>query len=174
MCTWCGFHVALLSSLGADGSACNSKGGFGCVLSRAGHWVPTHPRGQLLHVPDPPRDDVPPPPTRPASYAAVTNTPPVLLAKADHVYVRVGGQKKPLVVPCDGPYPGGLQGGQDVHHPGGPNIGSGTSGTDPRNNNLERSRNSPDQKVLTSQHKYIVTKRKGSYILGQYIWIRSC
>jgi len=27
--------------------------------------------GQLLHVTDPPRGDVPPPPTRPASYAAV-------------------------------------------------------------------------------------------------------
>jgi hypothetical protein len=79
--------------------------------------------GQLLHVPDPPRDDVLPPPTRPASYAAVTNTPPVHLAKADHVYVRVGGQQKPLVAPCDGPYPCGLQGGQDFHYPSGPKAG---------------------------------------------------
>jgi hypothetical protein len=79
--------------------------------------------GQLLHVPDPPRDDVPPPPTRPAYYAVVINTPPVHLAKADHVYLRVGGQQKPLVAPCDGPYPGGLQGGQDFHYPGGPKAG---------------------------------------------------
>jgi transposase InsO family protein len=47
--------------------------------------------GQLLHVPDPPREDVPPPPTRPLSYAAAANTPPAHLARAEHVYVRVGG-----------------------------------------------------------------------------------
>ncbi len=41
--------------------------------------------GQLLHVPDPPRADVPPPPTRPLSYAAAANTPPAHLARAEHV-----------------------------------------------------------------------------------------
>jgi hypothetical protein len=60
--------------------------------------------GQLLHVPDPPRVDVPPPPTRPASYAVAANTPPAHLAQAEHVYVRVGGQQKPLVAPYASPY----------------------------------------------------------------------
>jgi hypothetical protein len=60
--------------------------------------------GQLLHVPDPPRVDVPPPPTRPLSYAAAANSPPAHLAKAEHVYVRVGGQQKPLAAPYAGPY----------------------------------------------------------------------
>jgi hypothetical protein len=60
--------------------------------------------GQLLHVPDPPRVDVPRPPTRLLSYAAAANTPPAQLAQADHVYVRVGGQQKPLAAPYAGPY----------------------------------------------------------------------
>jgi transposase InsO family protein len=55
--------------------------------------------GQLLHVPDPPCVNVPPPATRPASYAAAANTPPAHLAQAEHVYVRVGGQQKPLAAP---------------------------------------------------------------------------
>jgi hypothetical protein len=60
--------------------------------------------GQLLHVPDLPRVDVPPPPTRPTSYAAAANTLPPHLAQADHVYVRVGGQQRPLAAPYTGPY----------------------------------------------------------------------
>jgi hypothetical protein len=60
--------------------------------------------GKLLHVPDSPRVDVPPPPTRPVSYAAAANTPPAHLAKAEHVYVRVGDQQKPLAAPYAGPY----------------------------------------------------------------------
>jgi hypothetical protein len=48
--------------------------------------------------------DVPPPPRRPVSYAAAANTPPAHLAKAEHVYVRVGGQQKPLAAPYAGPY----------------------------------------------------------------------
>jgi hypothetical protein len=38
------------------------------------------------------------------SYAAAANTPLAHLAKAEHVYVRVGGQQKPLVAPYAGPY----------------------------------------------------------------------
>jgi hypothetical protein len=60
--------------------------------------------GQLLHVPDPPRVNVPPPPTRPLSYAAAANTPPAHLARAGYVYVRVGGQQRPLAAPYAGPY----------------------------------------------------------------------
>jgi hypothetical protein len=60
--------------------------------------------GQLLHVPDPPRVDVPPPPTRPLSYAAAANTLPSHLARAEHVYVHVGSQQKPLAAPYAGPY----------------------------------------------------------------------
>jgi hypothetical protein len=48
--------------------------------------------------------DVPPPPTRPLSYAAAANTPPAHLARAEHMYVRVGGQQKPLVAPYASPY----------------------------------------------------------------------
>ncbi len=55
-------------------------------------------------MPDPPRVDVPPPPTRPLSYAQAANTPPAHLARAEHVYVRVGGQQKPLASPYAGPY----------------------------------------------------------------------
>jgi len=79
--------------------------------------------GQLLHVPDPPGVDVPPPPTRPLSYAAAANTPPAHLARAEHVYVRVGGQQKPLAS-----LPGAFQGGEDLHHPGGPAAGDRVSG----------------------------------------------
>ncbi len=60
--------------------------------------------GHLLHVPDPPCVDVQPPPTRPVSYAAAANTPPAHLARAEHVYVHVGGQQKPLAAPNAGPY----------------------------------------------------------------------
>ncbi len=60
--------------------------------------------GQLLHVPDPPRVDVPRPPTKPVSYAAAANTPPAHLARAEHVYVRDGGQQKPLAAPYAGTY----------------------------------------------------------------------
>jgi transposase InsO family protein len=60
--------------------------------------------GQLLHVPDPPHVDVPPPPMRPASYTEAANTRLAHLAQAEHVYMRVGGQQKPLAVPYAGPY----------------------------------------------------------------------
>jgi hypothetical protein len=60
--------------------------------------------GQLLHVLDPPRVDVPTPPTRPVSYAEAANTPPAHLARAEHVYVPVGSQQKPLAAPYPGPY----------------------------------------------------------------------
>ncbi len=60
--------------------------------------------GQLLHVPDPPRVDVPLPPTRPLSYAAAANTLPAHLAKAEHMYVRIGGQQKPLAAPYASPF----------------------------------------------------------------------
>jgi hypothetical protein len=55
--------------------------------------------GQLLHVPDPPCVNMLPPPTRPASYAAAANTPLAHLAQSEHLYVRVGGQQKPLAAP---------------------------------------------------------------------------
>jgi hypothetical protein len=60
--------------------------------------------GQVLHVPDPPRVNVSPPPTRPVSYAAAANTLPAHLAQADHVHVHVGGQQRPLAAPYGGPY----------------------------------------------------------------------
>jgi hypothetical protein len=49
-------------------------------------------------------DNVPPPPTRPLSYAAAANTPPAHLAKAEYMYVQVGGQQKPLAAPYAGPF----------------------------------------------------------------------
>ncbi len=60
--------------------------------------------GQLLHVPDPPRVDIAPPPTRLLSYAAAANTPPAHLAKAEYMYVRIGGQQKPLAAPYAGSF----------------------------------------------------------------------
>ncbi len=60
--------------------------------------------GQLLHVPDPPRVDVLPPATRLAPYVTAANMPPAHLAQADHVYLRVGCQQKPLAAPYAGPY----------------------------------------------------------------------
>ena len=85
--------------------------------------------GQLLHVPDPPRVDVPPPPTRPLSYAAAANTPPAHLAQADLVYVRFGGQQKPLAAPYAGPYLVVSKGAKTFHHPGGPTAGDRVSGS---------------------------------------------
>jgi transposase InsO family protein len=49
--------------------------------------------GQLLQVPDPPHVDVPPPPTRPLSYAAAANTPPAHLARAEHVYYNLAASR---------------------------------------------------------------------------------
>ena len=60
--------------------------------------------GQLGNVPEPPRVDVAPPPTRPASYADAANTPPTHLAVAHWVYVRRGGQLRPLQDPYAGPF----------------------------------------------------------------------
>ncbi len=40
---------------------------------------------QLLHMPDPPHVDVPPPPTRLASYAAAADSLSAHLARAEHV-----------------------------------------------------------------------------------------
>jgi hypothetical protein len=60
--------------------------------------------GQLLQMPDPPRVNVLPPPTRPISYAPAANTLPAHLAQAEHVYVHVGGQQRPLAAPYAGPY----------------------------------------------------------------------
>ncbi len=59
---------------------------------------------QLLHVPGPPCVDVPLPPTRLASYAEAANSPPAHLAKAEYVYVHIGGQQKPLAAPYASPY----------------------------------------------------------------------
>jgi hypothetical protein len=50
--------------------------------------------GQLLHVPDPPHVGVPPPPAWSVSYAAAADSQPAHLARAEHIYVCVGGQQK--------------------------------------------------------------------------------
>jgi len=55
-------------------------------------------------VPDPPCVNVPPPPMRLTSYAVAANTPRAHLAQVDHMYVRVGGQQRPLSAPYAGPY----------------------------------------------------------------------
>ena len=68
------------------------------------HGTPLILPGQLVDLPEPPRVNVAPPPTRPASYAAAANTPPAHLAVADWVYVRRGGQLKPLADPYVGPF----------------------------------------------------------------------
>ena len=68
--------------------------------------------GQLLTSPEPPvadflrrlRNQPPPPPTRPLSYAAVASTPPASLMSARYVYVRRGGLIPPLSPLYVGPY----------------------------------------------------------------------
>ena len=60
--------------------------------------------GQLLEMPEPPRMEPRPIPTRPVSYAEVVNTPPSHLLTAQWVYVRRGGQLKPLQDPYVGPF----------------------------------------------------------------------
>jgi hypothetical protein len=86
--------------------------------------------GHLMHEPNPPRVDMPPPPTRPTSYGAAATTPPAHLAQVDHVYVvracwrptEAGGGLK-----C-WPIPGGLQGGQELYNPGRPEARDHLSG----------------------------------------------
>ncbi len=60
--------------------------------------------GQLVDVQEPPHVKMAPPPTQPASYAAAADTPQAHLAVADWVYVRRGGQLKPLAEPYAGPF----------------------------------------------------------------------
>jgi hypothetical protein len=122
--------VALSSPMGVAGpTVCDAPKEDSAVSSaKLVTGTPLVFPGQLLHVPDPPRVDVPPPPTRPLSYAAAANTPPTHLAKSEHVYVRVGGQQKPLAPPYAGPYQVVSQGGQDLHNPGGPVAGDRVSG----------------------------------------------
>jgi hypothetical protein len=60
--------------------------------------------GQLLYLQDPQRVDVPPPPTRPETYVAAADTRPAHIAQAEQVYMRVGGQQKPLAAPYAGPF----------------------------------------------------------------------
>ena len=66
--------------------------------------VPLILPGQPVDLPEPPGVDLPPPPTRPSSYAAAADTPPSHVAEAMWVYVRRGGQLKPLVSPYVGPF----------------------------------------------------------------------
>jgi hypothetical protein len=54
--------------------------------------------GELLHVPEAPCVQVPPPPTRQVSYAEATNMKPHLMG-AEYVYVRAGGQQRLLAAP---------------------------------------------------------------------------
>ncbi len=53
-----------------------------------------------LHMPDPPPVDMLAPPMRPAYMR-----PAAHLARAEHVYVGVGGQQKPLAAPYASPAP---------------------------------------------------------------------
>ncbi len=60
--------------------------------------------GQLVDVPEPPCVNVAPPPTRPPSYAAAADTLPEHLVVSTWVYVRRGGQLKPLADLYAGPF----------------------------------------------------------------------
>jgi hypothetical protein len=88
-----GLAWQLSSTLGALGATCDIQEGFSCVVS-----IP----GQLLHVPDP---HMPPPPTWLSTYAVAADSPPAHLARAEHVYMRVGW-----------PIPGSGQRDKDFHH----------------------------------------------------------
>ncbi len=96
--------MALSSSMGVAGPTCRTQGGFCSLFSGAGYW---DTNGSSWTAPACARSStcgLPPPPTRPLSYAAVANTPPAHLARAEHVYVHVGGQQKPLAAPYAGPF----------------------------------------------------------------------
>ncbi len=64
-------------------SECSAEVGFCCVISRDGLIL----SGQLLHVLDLQRVDMPPQPTQPASYATAADSPLTHLARAEHLYV---------------------------------------------------------------------------------------
>jgi hypothetical protein len=96
--------VALPPSVGAAGPTCCTQGGFCSIFIGAGDWDTT---GSSWTAPARARSST----CRRAaathealSYAAAANTPPAHLAKAEYVYVRVGGQQKPLAAPYAGPY----------------------------------------------------------------------
>jgi transposase InsO family protein len=92
------------SSLGADGPACSAERGFGCLISRAGHWDTTHTSWPAA--------------TRTRSSmcrrAAATHAASILCrshqhtarspSPGGHIYVPVGGQQKPLAAPYASPY----------------------------------------------------------------------
>jgi hypothetical protein len=101
---WSGSSIALPSSLVLMGLHAAPKEDSAVSPAELVTGTPLVLPGQLLHVPDPPRVNVPPPPTRPASYAAAANTPPAHLAQAEHMYMRVGGLQKSLAATYAGPY----------------------------------------------------------------------
>jgi hypothetical protein len=69
--------------------------------------------GQLLHMPDPPRVNVPPPPTRPSSCSAAADATPAHSARAEHVYVHASWRPAETVGgPICRPAPGGGQEGR--------------------------------------------------------------
>jgi hypothetical protein len=92
-CVWCRPGVAVSRQLGLRAVPKEESAVSSAELVTGSLLIPP---GQLLHVPDPPRVDVP------ASYAVAANSPLDHLAGAEHG--RVGGQQKPLAAPCAGPY----------------------------------------------------------------------
>jgi hypothetical protein len=82
--------------------------------------------GKLLHVPDPPRVDVPPPP-----YAVRCSGGQHTAGSLSQGGARVSAGWRPAEAaggPICRPLPGGFQGCQDLYHPGGPAAGDRVSG----------------------------------------------
>jgi hypothetical protein len=99
-CARCGTFTAL----GVDGPACRAERGFGCIISRVGHWDTTHTSWPAVSRAR----------SSTCQHAATTseasilccsaNAPLAHLAQAEHAYVRVGSQQKPLASPYAFPY----------------------------------------------------------------------
>jgi hypothetical protein len=100
-CTWGGPGVALPSPVGVAGPTCCPQGGFCSIFSGAGHWDTT---GSSWTAPARARSSTCRRVAASHEAAAAANSPPAHLARAEHVYVRVGGQQRPWAAPYAGPY----------------------------------------------------------------------
>jgi transposase InsO family protein len=122
-CSLSGPDMALPSSLGADVPACSTKRGFGRLISRAGHWDTTHTSWPAAaHT----RSSM-------CRRAAATQAASILCRNHQHTArsPSPGGtclcacwrSAETSSGPICRPISGGLQGGQDIHHPGEPEAG---------------------------------------------------
>jgi hypothetical protein len=98
---------------------CSTQGGFCCLFSRAGNWITTHP----------PKPAVASAGSSTGQRATATHAASILHSSHQHIAgppspdgTRLHACWRPAKAfsgPLCRPIPGGLQGGQVLHHPGG-------------------------------------------------------